>query len=390
MKVSLKDVRSKKRALRIVKGIGVDSSIESELADKSYFCVIEIENVSPPAANIIKQIAISRGTDAAINRKVIVNDIDESNVLLPGSVRELKLIAKEMEKQPFGLPSVGKEILRILKEKDKERNFKIMGVLNVTPDSFSDGGDYFGGENARKRFGKIVREGADIIDVGAESSRPKAEPVDKKEELRRLEPVLHLFSDSSIPVSIDTYKSTVAREAFSAGAKILNDISALRMDPAMVDVVKDFNATVVLMHMKGIPKTMQKNPYYEDVMVEIKDFFLERIEFCLSHQISSDRIILDPGIGFGKRQIDNLTILNRLEEFTSLGFPILIGSSRKSFIGNITGKPPNDRLSGSLAALVYSYLHGASIFRVHDVQEAKDAFAVVSNLENVGCLPSTG
>ncbi|MCK4321679.1 dihydropteroate synthase [candidate division WOR-3 bacterium] len=383
MRVHLKDLRSKKKAIRAVKDICVDKVVTSTLAEKSRFCVFEIERVSPPVATIIKQIAISRGTDAAVHRKIIVNGIAESNVLLPGSIRELKLIAKELKKQPFGLPQIGLEILRILKEEDKKRDYKIMGVLNITPDSFSDGGEYFSSRNARGRFDEIVKDGADIIDVGAESSRPNAEPVDEEEELHRLEGVLPLFSYSPIPVSIDTRKSRIAREALSSGAKILNDVSALRMDPEMVEIAKEFNATVVLMHMKGTPKTMQKNPYYDDVIGEIRDFFLERIEFCFSHDISHDKIILDPGIGFGKRQIDNLTILNNLEVFTSLGFPILIGTSRKSFIGNITRRPPKERLSGSLAALVYSYLRGVSIFRVHDIQEAKDTLAVISNLEDV-------
>ncbi|TET98581.1 MAG: dihydropteroate synthase [Candidatus Stahlbacteria bacterium] len=383
MRVHLEDLRSKKKAIRAVKDICVDKVVTSSLAEKSRFFVFKIEEVSPPVATIIKQIAISRGTDAAVHRKVIVNGIDESNVLLPGSIRELKLIAKELLKQPFGLPQIGLEILRILKEEDKKRDYKIMGVLNITPDSFSDGGEYFSSRNARGRFDEIVKDGADIIDVGAESSRPNAEPVDEEEELHRLKGVLPLFSYSPIPVSIDTRKSRIAREALSSGAKILNDVSALKMDQEMVEIAKEFNATVVLMHMKGTPKTMQKNPYYDDVIGEIRDFFLERIEFCFSHDISHDKIILDPGIGFGKRQIDNLAILNNLEVFTSLGFPILIGTSRKSFIGNITRRPPKERLSGSLAALVYSYLRGARIFRVHDIQEAKDTLAVISNLEDV-------
>lgn len=383
MRVHLKDLRSKKKAIRAVKDICADKVVTSTLVEKSRFCVFEIEGVSPPVATIIKQIAISRGTDAAVHRKVIVNGIAESNVLLPGSIRELKLIAKELKKQPFGLSQIGLEILRILKEEDKKRDYKIMGVLNITPDSFSDGGEYFSSRDARGRFDEIVKDGADIIDVGAESSRPNSEPVDEEEELHRLKGVLPLFSYSPIPVSIDTRKPRIAREALSSGAKILNDVSALRMDPEMVEIAKEFNATVVLMHMKGTPKTMQKNPYYDDVIGEIRDFFLERIEFCFSHDISRDKIILDPGIGFGKRQIDNLTILNNLEALTSLGFPILIGTSRKSFIGNITRRPPKERLSGSLAALVYSYLRGASIFRVHDIQEAKDTLAVISNLEDV-------
>jgi dihydropteroate synthase len=382
MKVYLKDIKSKKEAIKVVKDIGVDKVVLSSLAEKSRFRVFKIVDVPSPAATIIKQIAISRGTDAAVHRKVIVNGVNRSIVILPGSIRELKLIARELKKQPFGLPDVGSEIIRLLKERDKKRNFKIMGVLNITPDSFSDGGEYFNANDARERFDKIIKEGADIIDVGAESSRPNAEPIKEDEELRRLNPVLPLFKDCPITVSIDTCKSNVAKEALSSGAEILNDISALRMDTKMVNIARDYNSFVILMHMKGTPKTMQENPYYDDVVKEIFDFFDERIEFCLSNNISEDKIILDPGIGFGKRQIDNLTILNNLEEFTSLGFPVLIGVSRKSFIGNIIGKPPKKRLSGSIAALIYSYLRGVSIFRVHDVSETKDALNVMHSLEN--------
>ena len=382
MKVYLKDIRTKEEALRAVEKVGVDSTIASELADKIRFCVLEIGNLSSPEATILKQVAISRGTDAAVHREVIVNGVDKSTVLLPGSFRELKLIVEELKKQPFGLPSLGDKILSGLETEDRERDFKIMGVLNITPDSFSDGGEYSRGEDARKRFNEIVEFGADIIDVGAESSRPGAKSVDADEELERLLPVLSLFGSCTIPVSIDTYKSEVAREALSAGASVVNDISALRMDPEMVEVVRDFDARVVLMHMRGTPETMQENPSYDDVIGEIREFFLERVEFCLGHHISPDRIILDPGIGFGKRQVDNLVILNHLREFTTLGFPVLVGVSRKSFIGNITGSPPGNRLAGSIAAAVYSCIRGASILRVHDVLETREALSVISHLES--------
>jgi len=382
MKVYLKDIRTKEEALRAVEKVGVDSTIASELADKIRFCVLEIGNLSSPEATILKQVAISRGTDAAVHREVIVNGVDKSTVLLPGSFRELKLIAEELKKQPFGLPSLGDKILNRLEIEDRKRDFKIMGVLNITPDSFSDGGEYGRGEDARKRFNEIVEFGADIIDVGAESSRPGAKSVGADEELERLLPVLSLFGSCTIPVSIDTYKSEVAREALSAGASVVNDISALRMDPEMVEVVRDFDARVILMHMRGTPETMQENPSYDDVIGEIREFFLERVEFCLGHHISPDRIILDPGIGFGKRQVDNLVILNHLREFTTLGFPVLVGVSRKSFIGNITGKPPGNRLAGSLTAAVYSYIRGASILRVHDVLKTREALAVISHLES--------
>jgi dihydropteroate synthase len=253
-----------------------------------------------------------------------------------------------------------------------------MGVLNITPDSFSDGGDYFSEQDARVRFKEIEKEGADIIDVGAESSRPGSARLEVEEELERLEKVFPLFEKASVPVSIDTYKAEVAESALSRGATIVNDISALRVDKRMVDVLRNHDCKVVLMHMKGTPETMQDNPYYDDVIREIGDFFEERIEFCLSNGINDDRIILDPGIGFGKRLEDNLEILSKLEEFTSDGFPIIIGASRKSFIGRITGEEETERLDGSIASAIYSYLKGASILRVHDVKKTKNALSVIS------------
>jgi len=299
-------------------------------------------------------------------------------VLLPGTIRELKLISEELKKQPFGLPEVGNNIIQILKNEAAKPAFSVMGVLNVTPDSFSDGGDYFEESDASVRFKEMISEGADIIDVGAESSRPGSESITVEEELKRLEKVFPLFEKSSAPVSIDTYKSKVAEIALSKGAKFVNDISALRMDNKMIDVIRNYDSKVILMHMKGMPENMQEEPYYDDVMKEIGEFFEERVDFCLSNGIDEDKIILDPGIGFGKRQEDNLTILSKLEEFTSYGFPILIGTSRKSFIGRITGEEVKKRLDASIATAVYSYLKGGSIFRVHDVRQTKNALSVIS------------
>jgi dihydropteroate synthase len=380
MKVKRKTIQNLSAALAIVEAVGVSNDVKETMAEKAVFRVLEIEEISSPAANVIKQVAISRGSDAVVHRKVIKNDIEKSTVLLPGTIRELKLISEELKKQPFGLPVVGEEILKILNCEKSLPAFSVMGVLNVTPDSFSDGGDYFNGEDARMRFEQMEKEGADIIDVGAESSRPGSKRLGIEEELSRLMAVFPLFRKSSIPVSIDTYKSQVAEAALSKGAKIVNDISALRMDSEMAKVISDYDSKVILMHMKGTPETMQKEPYYGDVMKEIGEFFEERIEFCLSNGIDEDNIILDPGIGFGKRQEDNLTILAELEEFTSYGFPILIGTSRKSFIGRITGADAKNRLDASIATAVYSYLKGVSIFRVHDVIQTRNALSVISAL----------
>ena len=377
MRVKKKSIQNLREAEAALEVIDVYNDVKKTMAEKTLFQVLEIREVSSPAANIIKQVAISRGSDAVVHRDVVTGSIESSTVLLPGTIRELKLIAHELKKQAFGLPELGEKILRILKTGNVLKPYTLMGVLNITPDSFSDGGDYFKEKDARNRFAEIEKEGADIIDVGAESSRPGSKRLEAEEELSRLKEVFPLFKESSIPISIDTYKADVAKVALSHGAKIVNDISALRMDKKMTEVVRDYKAKIILMHMKGTPETMQKEPHYENVMKEIGEFFEERIEFCLSKGINEDRIILDPGIGFGKRQEDNLTILSKLEEFTSFGFPILIGTSRKSFIGRITGEEAKNRMDASIATAVYAYLKGASIFRVHDVKHTKNALSVI-------------
>ncbi|MEO0293806.1 MAG: dihydropteroate synthase [candidate division WOR-3 bacterium] len=383
MKVRKRLISNLKEAKKAVELVGTSKEVQDSMAEKTIFCVLEIEKIPSPAANIIKQIAISRGTDAIVHKDVVSNKIENSTVLLPGTIRELKLISEELKKQPFGLKILSEEISKVLSEFEiSKSDFLIMGVLNVTPDSFSDGGDYFGEVEARERFYEMIKEGADIIDIGAESSRPGSKRITVEEELNRLYKLFPLIEESPVPISIDTYKGEVAEAALSKGASIVNDISALRMDKKMVDVVRSYDSKVVLMHMKGTPETMQVDPYYEDVIEEIKEFFKERIDFCLSHGIKEDKIILDPGIGFGKRLIDNLMILSHLEEFTSYGFPLLVGASRKSFIGKITGEDfPKNRLDGSIATAVYSYLKGVSILRVHDVKETKNALSVIKAIK---------
>ena len=248
----------------------------------------------------------------------------------------------------------------------------IMGILNVTPDSFYDGGKYFGLEDAIEHAKKMEREGADIIDIGGESSRPFSKRIDEKEEMNRVLPVIEALKDEiKIPISIDTYKPNVASKAIEHGAAMINDIMALRN--GMEDVAREYDVPVVLMHMKGTPETMQISPYYEDVMAEIIKFFGERIKFALKNGIDEEKIIIDPGIGFGKRQEDNLQILQHLEELKSFGMPILIGASRKSFIGNILQLPPEERLEGSIASAVIAMLSGANIIRCHDVLATKRA-----------------
>lgn len=257
----------------------------------------------------------------------------------------------------------------------------IMGVLNVTPDSFSDGGRYFGSETAIARGLQMAAEGADILDIGGESSRPGAEPVPLEEELRRVVPVVRgLVGRVPCAISIDTTKAPVARAALEAGAHIVNDISALRGDPDMADVVREFGAGVVLMHMQGTPRTMQDNPTYSDPVREIREFLSERLAFIESGGIPRNRAVVDPGIGFGKTLAHNLAILRDLPAFAELGRPILLGVSRKRFLGMLTGREVGDRLLPSVVTLAYALTRGAHIFRVHDVKESCEAANLVATL----------
>ncbi|KPK70770.1 dihydropteroate synthase [candidate division TA06 bacterium SM23_40] len=246
----------------------------------------------------------------------------------------------------------------------------VMGVINVTPDSFSDGGRFFDPGLAVAHGIAMVAEGADFLDVGGESTRPGSDPVTLEEELRRVLPVVErLAREVDVPVSVDTYKAAVAERALDAGAAMVNDISALSFDLRMAAVVGESGAAVVLMHIKGTPKDMQNDPNYDDVVGEISEYLERAIERGEEHGIRRDQIIVDPGIGFGKRQEDNLVILSRLREFTSLAKPILVGPSRKSFIGRILDLPVEERLEGTSAAIACAILNGANIVRVHDVRE---------------------
>lgn len=254
---------------------------------------------------------------------------------------------------------------------DFSKKTHIMGVLNVTPDSFSDGGMHFDKSRAVDHALRMIDEGADILDIGGESTRPGSDPVSLDEELRRTIPVIEaLAKNIPIPISIDTYKSDVAVRALEAGAAIVNDISGMRFDPEMPKVISRFKSPVVIMHIKGTPKKMQVNPTYKALIPEIMDYFRAGIRLAAQSGIPDNMIILDPGIGFGKTYEHNLEIINDLEQFSLLGKPLLIGPSRKAFLGKILGDlPAHERLEGTAAAVAISIIKGAHIVRVHDVKE---------------------
>jgi dihydropteroate synthase len=265
----------------------------------------------------------------------------------------------------------------------------VMGVLNVTPDSFSDGGEFLDVDRAVEHAREMSQAGADIIDVGGESTRPGAELVSVEEELRRVLPAIERLRD--LVVSVDTTKASVAEKALAAGARIVNDISALRFDPRMADVVRDAGAGVVLMHMQGTPQTMQQAPHYGDVVTEVRTFLAERIAFAESCGLKKSQIAVDPGIGFGKTVEHNLQLLARLGEFGSLGCPLLVGTSRKSFIGKVLappraapGREANGRLWGTAATVAWAVAQGARVVRVHDVSEMTDVVRMVEAVKRAG------
>ncbi len=256
----------------------------------------------------------------------------------------------------------------------------LMGVLNVTPDSFSDGGEFFDPDRAVAHAASLLDEGARIVDVGGESTRPGSDPVSPQEELKRVVPVVQgiLAARPEAVVSIDTYRASTAEAALDAGARIVNDVTALS-DPKMAELVAERGSPVVLMHMRGEPKSMQQDPRYEDVVREVRDFLAHRAERAMRAGVDEESIVLDPGIGFGKTLEHNLALLNRLDALVELGFPVLVGASRKSFLGKIGGSSdPKDRLFGTVATNVLAYERGVTLFRVHDVRANKEALAVAA------------
>jgi dihydropteroate synthase len=257
----------------------------------------------------------------------------------------------------------------------------LMGIVNVTPDSFFDGGQYDDPQRAVAHALRLVAEGADLLDIGAESTRPGALPVDEREERRRLLPVVAAVARVvSVPISIDTSKAEVARAALDAGAVLINDVTALQGDRAMVDVVAEAGAGLVMMHMQGSPETMQQAPHYDDVVREIGQFFAERTRFAMDHGVERDRIVLDPGIGFGKTLTHNLDLLANLHVFRELGFPLMIGPSRKGFIGQLTQQSVDARAWGTAAVVAFAVQQGATVLRVHDVGPMRDVIRVADAL----------
>jgi dihydropteroate synthase len=362
--------------------VGVDPASIPIFRNKGEFVSLLIYDVPAISANVIKQEMLAAGGDAAVHKHSITLKVQHTNVLTMGTLAQhKKLIEKLSLMHYWNLDEIARDIKNCLFEtkvrtielpSGRKLEFEkplIMGIVNVTPDSF-----YAASRVEKDKLidfaARMIKEGVDIIDIGGESTRPGSDRISEEEELSRVVPAVEIVRKNfDVVISVDTYKAKVAEEALKNGAEMVNDVSALRFDPAMMDVLKTYKPAVVLMHMKGEPKTMQENPYYEDVVKEILYFFKERIEKL--QQIGlEDKVIIDPGIGFGKRLVDNLEIIRRISEFNSLKKPLLVGASRKSFIGQVLGNlPPEERLYGTLAVTAYCVLNGVDIVRVHDVKE---------------------
>lgn len=374
-------------AERELRDIRVDPAGIALMAGKMQTRCIRVNGLQCRQANILKQELLSLGGDAAVARGTVACSIEATDVILIGTAKQLHRLCSKLAGQPFGLPRLGSELAGLLvrtatppktwniagRELTLERPL-IMGILNVTPDSFSDGNRYLDPVRAADRAMEMAAAGADIIDIGGESTRPGAHPVPADEEARRVIPVIRRLAASSFPcpVSIDTWKSEIAAAAVAEGASIINDISGFTFDAAMADTAARTGAGVVLMHTRGTPGTMHEHTGYEDLVGEIIDRLDESVDRAVAAGIERSRIAIDPGICFAKKGRQNLEILRRLREFTSLGLPVLTGTSRKSFIGTALNRDAGERVYGTAATVAVSVANGASILRVHDVREMRD------------------
>lgn len=381
--------------------IGVDPYGIEIMLPKALNYLIRLNSISNIAANILKQEMLSLGADVAVSRGALTGKTKKTDCLFMGNLAQFSRLTQKLKKQPFGLEKLSSDLSALLVNYQRDRfvlglgkqrlrlgaRTHIMGIVNLTPDSFSGDGLYKSQVSGRKSqvamdyIEGMVSDGADIIDVGGQSSRPGARPISVKEELSRIVPVIKALSKKiKVPFSIDTYKPEVAKAALDNGASIVNDITGLE-NPKMLKVVARYKAGVVVMHMQGKPRTMQKNPHYLSLIDEIIEYLDSSINRAEDYGIDREKIIIDPGIGFGKLVKHNLKILNRLADFKVLGRPILVGPSRKAFIGKILHAEPQDRIFGTVSSCVLAAKSGAKILRVHDVKEVKQALKVFEAID---------
>lgn len=327
----LREINTELSASELEK-IGFDESYRAKAVNKYRYKNIKISPLTSAQANILKQTALSVGADCATHRNVITGNIENSSVILGGSISELRQIAQKLKYQPFSLSTLGEKVEQMLENKSRSAT-KITGILNITPDSFSDGGEFLDPKLACAHLIEMIEDGADMIDIGAESTRPYSQGVSADEQIKRLSPILNFIEKENIelPISVDTRSSEVADFALNKGVRYINDVSGFDFDIKMPKIVSKYNAGIILQHSKGVPENMQENPMYHDLMSEIYLKLQEKIKLAEEHGIKN--IIIDPGIGFGKKKEDNYEILNNIQEFYSLNKPVMVGVSRKSFLG---------------------------------------------------------
>jgi dihydropteroate synthase len=362
--------------------IGFDSSYVTAAADKYRYKNIKIYDLTLPQANILKQTAISVGADCALHREVITGKVEQTDVILGGSLSQLAKIAEKLQPQPFGL----KELSAQLKPStiNHQPSTKIAGILNLTPNSFSDGGLYNDFDSAKKHLDELIADGADIIDIGAESTKPGATAVPAKEQLDKLLPILDWIATrpagacNDIVVSIDTRSAQVAEQCINAGVQIINDVSGLTYDDKMADVIAKHNVKIIIQHTQGTPETMQVSPHYESVMDELYLHLRERIDFAISKGIAKENIIVDPGIGFGKTREHNFEIIRRIEEFYGLGCPVMLGLSRKRLLN----MPDADNQTKDIFTVALNTLaleRKVDYIRVHNVKLHRQLLNVIAS-----------
>ena len=378
---------SEKEALDALKRADVDPYGIQAMLPKMFHLNIVLDGLECRVANIIKQEMLSLGGDAAVARGTVACSVARSDVILMGTLKQMQRFAEKISAQPFGLGAISERLREILKNvfadsfllRTPRREIilgertLIMGIINVTPDSFSDGGRFDSPEKAVEEGIRMAEEGADILDIGGESTRPGSDPVSPEEEMRRVIPVIRALAlRTDLPLSVDTMKASVAQKALAEGAEIVNDISAMGSDEAMAKVVADTGAAIVLMHMRGMPKSMQAGDLaYHSLRGEIIAYLRKGIERAGDVGIDPTQIMVDPGLGFGKTAADNMRLIRYLREFRILGRPVLVGASRKAFIGRVTGGTPVEREEGTAAAVTAAILNGGQVIRVHDVPMMK-------------------
>lgn len=360
-----------------IKKIGFDNSYVHKGSEKFEYKNIKIYSLTPAQANIIKQTAISTGCDCATHREVITGKIENSDCIIGGSLSQIKKIGHKLQYQPFGLKELGKKLQDIAESKKKFKT-KIAGILNLTSNSFSDGGLYDSFDSATKHLLEMVSDGADIIDIGAESTKPYSTPVLADIQLEKLLPILEFAKNKTI-ISIDTRSSVVAEECIKAGAHIINDVSGLEYDKNMASVVSKYGVKVIIQHSKGTPENMQDSPHYESLIDDIYLSLKNKIDFAVSEGILKENIIIDVGIGFGKTRKDNFEIIRRIEEFYSLGCPVMLGLSRKSLLN----MPEEDNFTKDVYSLALNTLaveRKVDYLRVHNVKLHKNLLNMLEML----------